>query len=151
MGFQLPLPANTVPFVDSNNLISPVWYNWLKSVSDTALPWTVYTPQVASSGGALTTFTATGRFQRLGKIIFVQARVNITTVGVASGSLRVFMPVTPNPAFDYTLSGWEIGDFSGAEGIILAGDAFASVRYTSGASLVVNGNTAVITGVYEAA
>ncbi len=55
--------------------------------------WTNYTPTVASSAGAITSVTASGRYQVLGKSLDLRARIEITTAGAgANGILSFTLP-----------------------------------------------------------
>lgn len=56
--------------------------------------WTSYTPTVTASSGSITTYSAAGWYSQSGKTIVVQGRVVITTVGTASGTTIVTLPVT---------------------------------------------------------
>ena len=57
--------------------------------------WTAYTPTVTSSGGSITTVGAVSAvYQQVGKTVFVNFSVAITTVGTASGQLLLTLPVS---------------------------------------------------------
>lgn len=62
--------------------------------SDLTSSWTTYTPTVTSGSGTPTTVSAAGRWKQMGKIVFAQVTVTITTVGTASGV--VFVPLPTN-------------------------------------------------------
>jgi hypothetical protein len=55
--------------------------------------WTTYTPVVTSQVGTIPTYTASGRWIRIGKTVFVTAKVNITTVVGAAGYIAISLPV----------------------------------------------------------
>lgn len=54
--------------------------------------WSVYTPTVASTAGAITSYTAAGRFRVEGDITHFQVSVNITDNGSGSGRLNISLP-----------------------------------------------------------
>jgi hypothetical protein len=77
---------------------------------DTGTAWTAYTPTVTCATGTLTTATAAGRWKSLGKIVWLQVSVAITTVGTCTGNLNFSLPnaftvnstgsIYPGSAFD---------------------------------------------------
>lgn len=77
------------------------------------LAWTSYTPTVTPGAGTCTTCSATGRYKQIGKTVFVQVDVAVTTVGTASGTLSASLPgglsaaafAFMGTARDYLLSG----------------------------------------------
>ena len=60
---------------------------------DTGAAWTAYTPTVTPGGGSFTTVSATGRYKVLGKTVWMEAAITITTVGTATGTLALSLPV----------------------------------------------------------
>lgn len=56
--------------------------------------WTSYTPTVTASSGSITTYSASGWYSQSGKTVVAQGRVVISTVGSASGTMIVTLPVT---------------------------------------------------------
>jgi hypothetical protein len=54
--------------------------------------WTAYTPTVACSSGALTTSTPIGRYKRIGRTVFVQLRIAITTLGSCASAIYATVP-----------------------------------------------------------
>ena len=56
--------------------------------------WTTYTPVATPSAGSITTYTSSGRYQRIGKTCIVAFKVNITAIGTATGDLFVSLPFT---------------------------------------------------------
>lgn len=64
-----------------------------------------YTPTVSSSAGTITSASATGRWCQIGRLVFVEIVITITTNGTGSGDVMVTLPTTPNS--DATLAGRE--------------------------------------------
>lgn len=52
-----------------------------------------WSPTVTSSGGSITTYTASGTYTKIGRVVYLTATITITTVGTASGT----MTITGNP------------------------------------------------------
>jgi hypothetical protein len=55
--------------------------------------WVSYTPTVTSAGGTFTSVTPTGFYMRAGKMIHARIKIIVTTVGTATGAIRVTLPV----------------------------------------------------------
>lgn len=83
--------------------------------------WTTYTPVVTPAGGAITAYTATGRWKKIGKTVYVETDVVITTVGTASGNMIVTLP-TNSAAFRYSGVSFDYGaTFKSGAGYINGG------------------------------
>lgn len=118
---------------------------------DTGTAWSTYTPTVTPSAGSITTYSAAGRYKTIGKTMFLNVVITITTNGTGSGLLSATMP----PGFTAAAA----SSFSGVESAVL-GHALR-VNIASGASSMVmtkydntypgaNGHVLVINGVVEA-
>lgn len=55
--------------------------------------WRAYTPSVTANSGSFTTVSATGRYKRIGKTVFISVVVTITTNGTAAGNIQVSVPL----------------------------------------------------------
>ncbi len=84
--------------------------------------WTAYTPTIASSGGTLTTASASGRYQLTGKILHFQVEMVVTTNGTGSGTLNVTLPASQTAKALCTLTGRE----TQATGKVISGTISAS-------------------------
>jgi len=111
--------------------------------------WTPYTPVVTPNTGAFTTVSATGRYQRIGRTVFVQIAVTITTNGTAAGYVNVTLPLATAAA------GYMGGVDSGASGKALSGTMFAAsatnvvVRFYDSTYPGSSGAVLLLEGVYE--
>lgn len=56
--------------------------------------WATYTPIVTCSTGALTAYTASGNYQRVGKQVQLNGQVTFTTLGTCAGNIILTEPVT---------------------------------------------------------
>ena len=63
---------------------------------DTGTAWTAYTPTVTCGTGSVTTDTVSGRYKTIGKTVFVQANINISTLGTCLGNLILSAPTGIN-------------------------------------------------------
>lgn len=60
---------------------------------DTGTAWTAWTPTVVAGTGAFTTVSAAGSYKTIGKTVFFNARVTITTNGTAGSYVEISLPV----------------------------------------------------------
>jgi len=98
MASLLPIPGQDVPLTDAQSFVpAKPWYDWLLRVQRTiAGTWVTFTPTLAPQTGSFTTVAATGRYYQLGKLVFVNFGITITTNGTAAGYIDVSVPVAPN-------------------------------------------------------
>ena len=73
-------------------LFSSYWQRWLKLLPTYLNPVVTYTPTITAGSGAFTTVSAVGRYRQIGKLIFIQITVTITTNGTAASSVVVTLP-----------------------------------------------------------
>jgi hypothetical protein len=52
-----------------------------------------WTPTVTSAGGSITSYTATGTYTKIGRVVYLTATITITNAGTASST----MTLTSNP------------------------------------------------------
>ena len=72
---------------------------------DTGTAWSTYTPTIGAQSGAFTSVSAAGRSKTIGKTVFVQITVTVTTVGSAAGYITATLPATtPRRADKETLA-----------------------------------------------
>lgn len=113
--------------------------------------WTSYTVTATAQtpGGTPPTFTATGRYKQIGKTVFVQVDVTVTSAGTGSGGLRVSLPFTA-AAFNYMGTSSEIL-INGKSGraVALASSSVIDTRDATGATYIVTGAEVVVGLTYE--
>jgi hypothetical protein len=63
--------------------------------------WTSYTPTVTSSIGTITSYSATGVWKQIGKILFYNINVSITNNGTGDGLLRITLPTNVSARYWY--------------------------------------------------
>lgn len=119
---------------------------------DTGTAWSAFTPTVTAGTGSITAYTATGREKTIGKTVFVEMTITLTTIGTAGASIIATLNTgagTPK----YILNGRE----TNATGFLLSCDIGSNsastiqIRKYDNTFLGANGYVMVITGVYEAA
>jgi hypothetical protein len=115
------------------------------AASGVAAAWTAYTPTVTASSGTFTTVSATGRNLIIGKLMLVEMKITITTIGSAAGTLIATLP-TGISAFPFACSAYE----SAVTGFAVGGFVVASqgtlnmVKY-DGTTIIGAGRTVNVT------
>lgn len=136
------------------------YFNELRtwSVVDTSdvssAAWTTYTPVVSSVVGTITSYTASGRFQQIGKIVFVAIDVTITNNGTGSSGINMTLPITASVTVAQSLSGSENNTTGKTiHGTITTGggSGIVFVRQYDNAYPANTGSELIISGTYEAA
>jgi hypothetical protein len=101
--------------------------------SDKPIPgvWNTYTPTVSASAGTITSYTASGRFSKIGKTVNFTVNVAITNNGNGSGGVIIGLPVqVANQSLNYFAMGREYGTTGKTlEGLIAANQTATSVYY----------------------
>jgi hypothetical protein len=110
--------------------------------------WTSYTPTLSCSSGALTTASATGQYQTVGKTVNIEADITITTGGTCGG-LIFSLPVNA-ASTKYVIGGRETAATGEAlEAAVLSGDATMQVYSYINGNVAGSGFELVLTGVYQ--
>lgn len=112
--------------------------------------WSAFTPTVAASSGTFTAASATGRYKQLGKLVFFQMVITITTAGTAAGVLTATLPATAAAAF--TFAGRE-NNVTGSmvQGNVSTASSLISITRYDSASIIGDGRAIRISGYFEAA
>lgn len=112
--------------------------------------WTTWNPTITSSTNTITTKSATGEYCVVGKSVFVQLTITITTNGTGAGAVQSTLPVNAD-AGQYVLAGRE--NAVGGKGLHAIIDAVNGMKiynydnsYPGG-----DGYTLFISGVYQSA
>lgn len=114
--------------------------------------WTATTSPVTAVTGTFTSATCAIRYKKLGRMVFVQVRVSITTVGTASGFTRITLPFANNATTDSFLPGRDTLSGVALGGPISPSSAVVNiVRYDSAAAPIAAGAVFILEGFYEAA
>jgi hypothetical protein len=80
-----------VKFDDANGP-SWDWIRWLQKLVALPEPFKTYTPVITAGSGAFTTVSAAGRYRIIGKLVFIEILVAITTNGTAAVVVNVSLP-----------------------------------------------------------
>lgn len=112
--------------------------------------WTTsYTPTVTPATGSITSYTATCRYQQIGKTVHATFTVSITNAGTGAGALTVTLPVAAAGGA-FVGAGREYNNTGdAAQGYIIGGGDLVIAKYNNATLCVTNYITA-ITITYEA-
>lgn len=112
--------------------------------------WTSYTPTVSSSSGTITSYSSSGGYLKLGRLVIGRAFVDITNNGTGSGFLNVAWPSTPKSSTNMVALGWHITSAYVFGGRIVS-DLGAITCYKNDATYpVTTGSQICLIFVYEA-
>jgi hypothetical protein len=113
------------------------------------LAWTTYTPTITAGSGTITTKSATGRYKQIGKTVFVQLSITITTNGSGATYVNATTPVT-GAAFNYIIAGREV-NVTGSilQGIVQPGNIL--IFTYNNLYPAADGYNLILSGIYEAA
>lgn len=115
---------------------------------DSGTAWTAYTPTLSAGAGTFTSATVSARYKTLGKTVFYEVQIVITTNGTASSFIQATLAINPVTASAYTASGFR------SDGALVAGNFAASTinifKY-DGTYPGADGRTITVSGIYESA
>lgn len=109
---------------------------------DTGTAWTSAAATLACGAGSLTSATGTFRYKTLGKTVFIQLKIVITTVGTCSGNILATLPgglsanatgvSYPGSAFDNATGAAVPATVSGTTMVLIIATPSAITYYASG-------------------
>lgn len=123
----------------------------LKALGD---PWTAWTPTITAQTGTFTTVSGAGRYIAPGKPITWSATITITTVGTASGLIKMTLPVAARAVDLYVGAGREhtsTGKQLLAWTDSTTGASACFISFYDNTSAIGAGRTLILGGTYEAA
>lgn len=110
--------------------------------------WTTYVPTITAASGTLTTASATGRYRQIGKTVFVEMILTITTNGTGSGTVRATLPV--NPQADAILAGrGNLVSGKALQGAISTSNNLVNITNYDNTYPGASGESLILSGVYE--
>jgi hypothetical protein len=109
--------------------------------------WTGYTPTLSTQGGSLTSASATGAYNQIGKTVWFTIAITITTAGTGTGFIRATLPSTPNGAFVGTSQNVNITGIAGSCNIP-NGDAGVYIAEYDNTTFIQSSAVIVASGMY---
>lgn len=119
--------------------------------ADTGAAWTTYSPTCTSSSGTITSVSATGRYKQIGKTVFINVTVTVTTAGTGAGQLFVPLPVNALGSNNQALIAIEsvlLGVAANASILTSNSTRVQIVKY-DGSTYIASGAVISVSGVYE--
>lgn len=116
---------------------------------DTGSAWTAFTPGITATVGALTTTSTTGRYKKLGRTVFIEMELTITTNGTGASSLTTTLPFAS--ASSEIIVGREIAiNGKALTGTVGAASTSMNICFYDNGYAGANGSVLALSGVYEA-
>lgn len=114
--------------------------------------WTTYTPTLTCASGTLTSATASGRYNAVGKTVFIELTITVTTNGTCATAIRATFPSGLAPAADnrYVLSGISTLNGNMLYGLAIPSSSFFNIKKYENSYPAADSAVLVLTGVYEA-
>ena len=120
--------------------------NYLEIMSHSFIPEVAYTPTVTADAGAFGGVTiASADYGKVGKQVFVNIVFRIDTVGTATGSIKITMPISPSKS--YILNAVNISSNSVLTAVGTSGSTLRISNATGGTPIVA-GNFYQVSGTY---
>jgi hypothetical protein len=124
---RLKFPATQNPSSDANTLDDYEEGTW--------------TPTVTSGTGSITSYTSSGRYTKIGRVVQYQVEIAITNAGTGASTMNFTTPMNSNSAGPYgTCNGLEVG----VTGVSVAG--YTSLNSTTTSTYLATGGSPVVTG-----
>lgn len=108
--------------------------------------WTAYTPTLTAENNGTFTATASGRYLKIGKTVFIELNITITNSGTAINSCYASLPFAA--VGSQVLAGREIAVVAVSVTGLLQGSQCNIRRYDAG-TIFVNNYNVILSGVYE--
>ena len=126
------------------------WLNNAGSEAGVTQSWVGYTPTVTSGTGTITTATATGRYRRIDRVIFIEVTINITTNGTGATSVVATLPSGITCAQNAILSGRENASTGKMlQGLVPASGTNISITNYDNTYPAANGYVIIVSGSFE--
>lgn len=138
----------------TNKTIDTAGPNTLKVAGvDLSTAWATYTPTVTSSGGTITSYTATGRYKQIGKTVNLEITVTITNAGTGTAQLKATLPTNALSGTSYVGIGKESFNTgkSGACQIVSTDNTMVQAIDSTGTTFIATNGIVVYGITYEAA
>ncbi|CAB5222189.1 hypothetical protein UFOVP362_15 [uncultured Caudovirales phage] len=131
-------------------------YSFLQALSSetTGLKWggalTSYTPTVTASSGTITSYTSSGTYIQIGKLVFFRVSITITNAGTGAASLIFSIPISRATA-NTPISGQEVSATGKALTGNITGLDSGSFRFYDWTTCIATNNVLQVNGFYEVA
>jgi hypothetical protein len=143
--------GTTVVTVGSGGLTFAANPGGLSSQALNDYEYGTYTPTVTSGSGTITTYSVSGAYTKIGKLVTAQVNITLTTVGTASGGMIVTLPFT-NGSVAAVGAGREQNNTGNMiQALVGSGGSTMTCYYYNNTTMWTNANNPIITITYQAA
>jgi hypothetical protein len=140
------------PAVSGTNTITLPALTGTVALTSTNGAWTSYTPTVTAQTGTLTTVSATGYYQTIGKTCIVSMSITITNAGTGSGGLYATLPLTSANRVQIGGYGMENNSTGNMlKGYVVSSGTQLQITTYNNSSTIGSGYNPVLTIIYETA
>jgi parallel beta-helix repeat protein len=108
-----------------------------------------YTPTASAQSGSITSYTASGGYYQIEKMVYFTASVSITNAGSGGQALIISLPFTNNATFNGTAAGREQANGSSLDGVIGPSSSTVPIFSYNNASPIATGNNLIVSGFYQ--
>jgi len=122
-----------------------------KVTDSTSGAFSTYSPTISSTSGTISLASGTVRYNQVGKKMFLQATINITTNGTGAGAVQVSLPTAASSASG---TAWVLAGRAGSAGnmlqvVVPVGGTVCSIITYNNLYPGANGETLYFSGWYE--
>lgn len=150
---NLPIWANqmTVSVESQWGLLASRVNNLIPKDGSEGLAWTAFTPTITASSGTFTSVSATGRYLKIERTVFIELAITITTNGTAAGGI-IASPLPFTAGVGSAIIYGRANQISGKmlQGIIQGGTASTTIFNYDNTYAGATGEILILTGFYEA-
>ena len=111
--------------------------------------WTSYTPTITCGSGAFTTVSATGLYKAVGKTVYFDVQVSITTNGTAGGWVNFTVPTAEGAGSRWAFAGRGFLSGKAVQANLTGGGTVVGVTNYDGTYPGANGEILVVSGFYQ--
>lgn len=151
----LPAATGTVVYANASNVIAPagniqfsasnagIVFNNSSALTNSTLndyEAGTWTPTVTSSGGSITSYTASGTYRKIGSFVWLNFIISITNAGTASGVMVISNPPFATPGLNNSTGVMSENQTNGMSGSIVAINTttFYAKKYDGGNPTITN-------------
>ena len=110
--------------------------------------WTSYAPVLSSGSGTFVNATASGKYKKIGNLVFVTMTITITDKGTAAGDIGALLPINCSTANIFSANGRESG-LTGKNITGIVGTTKVQLWFYDNTTAISNGNVIIISFFYE--
>lgn len=119
--------ANTLAFAGASS--GYTFDSTINGVTLDANAWSTYTPTIAATSGTFTSVVGAGRYKKIGRVVFLQVNIVITTNGTAAGTITSTLPTNDVGGVTFCGAGRDSTSGKQLQVIVTGGNLLGIVNY----------------------